>query len=154
MRASANRSRPPFRVARSIDIDADVERVFALWSRYEDFPRVMENVRRVKRIDDRVLWDVDIGGRQVVWEARIVETVPGKRIRWQSSWGASHSGEVRFAWLPGARTRLVVEIEFRTRGLLEYLGARAGLVDTHVGRDLDRFRRFAEGLARDEGEGH
>jgi uncharacterized membrane protein len=129
----------------SIRIAAPVGEVFARWSRVEDFPRVMESVRRTKRIDERcVLWDADILGRQVVWEARILESVPGKRIRWTSRSGAYNAGEVRFEPLAEDRTLLCVEIEYRPRGLIERLGASLGLVDFHVRRDLELFRRFVE----------
>ena len=145
----------PHHLTRSIEIDADRERVFARWTGYEDLPRLMESVRRVKCIDARrLLWDVDVAGRQVVWEARIVELNPGRLVRWTSSWGAPHAGEVRFAAIPGGGTRIGVEIEYRPRGLLERMGARLGLVDAHVGRDLACFKRFLEGLRRDEKLAH
>jgi len=133
------------RLEASIDVAAPVAEVFARWSRVEDFPRLMESVRRTKRIDARcVLWDVDILGRQVVWEARILESVPGKRIRWTSRSGAYNAGEVSFEALDEGRTRMDVVIEYRPRGLIERLGASLGLVDLHVRRDLELFRRFVE----------
>lgn len=129
----------------SIEIDEDVETVFAHWNRFEAFPRFMDSVRRAKRIDaQHVLWDVEIAGQQVVWEARIVEFVPDKLLRWESSWGAANSGEVRFEPLAGGRTRLTVDIAFRPRRALERLGARSGLVDLHVRRELERFRYLVE----------
>lgn len=122
-----------------------MEQVFARWSRCEDFPGLMESVRRTKRIDERrSLWDVDILGRQVVWEAQLVESVPQERIRWASSWGAPHAGEVRFEALAEGGTRVSVAIEYRPRGLVEQLGARLGVVDLHVQRDLALFRRSVE----------
>jgi uncharacterized membrane protein len=96
-----------FTLRESIEIDEEVETVFAHWNRFEDFPLFMESVRRTKRIgEQRVLWDTDIAGRQVVWEARIVESVPEKLVRWESSWGAPNSGEVRFDALPHVRRDL------------------------------------------------
>lgn len=143
-------SRRRFSVERSIEIDACLERVFDRWSRYEEFPHFMECVRHTKQIDERrVLWDVDITGRQLVWEARIVETVPDELIRWESVWGASNRGEIHFEPLSDCRTRLTVVIEYRPRGVLEQLAARARLVDLQVRRDLARFRRVVERLRPD-----
>lgn len=137
--------RTRFRVERSIEVDAAIGRVFSRWSRYEDFPRFMESVRRTKRIDDRrMLWDVDILGRQFVWEALVVENNPEKSICWNSTWGVSNRGEVRFESLSDDRTRITIEIEYRPRGFLECLGARSGLVDLHVSRDLAHFRSVIE----------
>ncbi len=134
-----------FTLRESIEIDEEVETVFGHWNRFEDFPRFMESVRRTKCIgENRVLWDVDIAGRQIVWEARIVESVPEKLVRWESSWGAPNSGEARFDALSDGRTRLTVSIEFRPHRVLEHLGARFGLPDLHVRRDLERFAHFVE----------
>jgi uncharacterized membrane protein len=155
MMRSLRRRRAPrgcFHLARSVEIDAGVGRVFALWTRYEDFPRVMDSVRRTRRIDERcVLWDVDVAGHQLVWEARILESVPEKRIRWESRGGAPHAGEVCFEALPDGRTRLEVAIEYQPRSFLERLGARLGLPDAQVARELACFRRHVERLARDDG---
>lgn len=133
------------RARHAIEIDADVERVFGQWSRLEDLPRIMEGVRHVQRIDARrSLWDVDIAGRQVVWEAEVVECVPLKRIRWASRRGAANVGEVAFEELPGGRTLLTVDLCYGPRGFLEGLGARLGLVDRRIEADLARLRHAVE----------
>lgn len=140
-----------FELCESIVIDREVASVFAHWNRFEEFPRFMGSVRRTKRIDGQcVLWDIDIAGHQVVWEARIVELVPEKLMRWESRWGAANAGEVHFEALEGPRTRVTVRIEFEPRRALARLGARFGLVDRHVRRDLDHFRRFVESVGPDE----
>jgi uncharacterized membrane protein len=140
-----------FTLRESIEIDEDVASVFVRWNRYEDFPRFTDSVRRTKRIDEEcVLWDIDIMGHQVVWEARIVESVPEKLVRWESSWGASNWGEVRFEAVSGGRTHLTVSIGFQPQRVLEHLGARFGLVDLYVRRDIERFREFVESVRQDE----
>lgn len=141
-----------FALCESIEIDDAIDSVFAHWNRYEEFPRFMESVCRTKRINqERVLWDVDIAGHQIVWEARIVEFTPLKLVRWVSSWGSTHAGEVRFDEVADGRTALTVEISYQPQGVLERLGARLGFADLHVRRDLERFRAFVESHPR-EGE--
>jgi uncharacterized membrane protein len=140
-----------FESEESIEIDADVHRVFTHWRRIEGFPRMLESVRRTKRIDERrALWDVDILGHQVVWESTVERIVPQQLIRWRSTWGARNTGEVRFEPLPGARTRLTVQIAYRPKGLLERLGAHLRLVGFHLRRDLARFKAFVERLPAEE----
>jgi uncharacterized membrane protein len=140
-----------FTVRESIQIEDDIASVFAKWNRVEAFPRFMESVRHTKRIDgQRVLWDIDIAGRQIVWEARIVELIPEKLVRWESSWGAPNQGEVHFEDLADHRTRLAVSIEFCPQRAVEHLGARIGLVDQCVRRDLQRFRNHVEQAPREE----
>lgn len=139
----------PFHAIASTEIDAPTDAVFDRWTRYEELPRLTRSVRRVKCIDaSQILWDAEIAGRQVVWEARVVEHVPPKLVRWESRWGAANRGEVRFEVLSDGGTRLEVEIEFRPRSLLERLGARLGLLDLPLRRDLERFRYAVEREAR------
>ena len=138
-------SRGTRRVRCSIDIDVEVATVFDRWSRFESLPQWMDGVRRTKQIGDRrVLWDADVAGRQLVWEAEILECVPGKRIRWESRWGAPNAGEVTFEALSDRRTRLTVDLRFRPRDWLERIGARLDLVGSRIRRDLDQFRRCIE----------
>lgn len=140
-----------FSLSETLEVAAPPALVFEYWVRYEEFPAFMESVRRTKCIDERrVLWDIDVMGRQIVWEARITRIVPNRVVRWESTWGASHAGEVRFEALAEGRTRLTAEIDYRPRGLLQQLGARVALLDLHVRRDLERFRSFVEQRARDE----
>lgn len=135
------------RLAEAILIEAPPDEVFAQWMRLEELPLLLECVRRVKCLDERrSLWDVDLAGRQLVWEAHIVEQVPGKLLRWESSRGATHSGRMTFQALPNGRTRLEVEIDVVPGSLIEWLAARLGWVSVHVRFDLGRFREFVESL--------
>ncbi|NNL67133.1 MAG: hypothetical protein HKP30_12880 [Myxococcales bacterium] len=132
-------------MSRSLPIAAPVERVFDHWTRLERLPEILTNVRRVKRIGDRrSLWDVDVAGRQIVWEAEEVERIPHKTLRWVSTWGAEHRGCVGFTRLDDGGTRLDVEIEIRPRNLLERLGVWLGPVGSALSEDLSRFARFVE----------
>lgn len=137
------RSRRPQQLERSITIGEPRERVFAEWIRYEELPRKMEGVRRIKCIDpEHVLWDVEIGGRQVVWEARISEVVPPERIAWTSTWGVRNRGSVRFEARTATQTRVTVRIDFHPRGWLETLGAWFDIPARAVADALAGFRAF------------
>lgn len=128
-------------------IDADPRAVFDLWLQLEHLPEILDGVRRVKRIGSRrVLWDVDVAGRQLVWEAELTAVEPGKRIAWESRWGTPNRGELRFGRLAEGGTRVEVDIRFEARGLLERIGARFGLVRRRVQADLVRFGRFVHHL--------
>ncbi len=130
----------------SIEVDTAVESAFALWRRIEDLPLILDCIRRVMWVDDRrALWDADILGRQVVWEARIVESTPNKTLAWESIWGTPNAGIVHFEPLSAQRTRMTVEISFQPRGFIERLGVRFGILGTVVQRDLERFKKMAEG---------
>lgn len=133
------------RIESAVEIEAARAEVFDLWLQLEDLPQILDGVERVKRLGgERVLWDVDVAGHQLLWEAEITRVEPGERIAWRSRWGTPNAGEMRFRPIGDDRTRLEVEIEFRPSGLLERLGAFLGLARRQVEADLSCFRRFVE----------
>lgn len=148
MRAEADPAEMPRHLVRcSIEIDAEPDRIFDLWLQLEDLSQIMDGVRRVKCVNDRcVLWEADIAGRQLVWEAEVLESQRPKRIAWASRSGTPNRGEVLFERASSGRTRIDVRIECQPNGLLERLGARLGLPRRQVESDLLRFRRFVEAL--------
>jgi uncharacterized membrane protein len=144
-------TRKPHHVRRSVEIAAPCARVYDLWTRFEDFPRWTDAVRRTKRIDaHHVLWDAEVAGRQLVWEAEILEAVPGRCLRWRSVWGAKHAGEIRFVELDAARTRVTVALDLWPKGWLERLGARLGVVAACLEHDLERLAGSIERASRRE----
>lgn len=133
------------RIHTVVEIDAPPSQVFDLWTRFETLPRVLDGVRRVKCISEtRTLWDVDIAGRQIVWEAETTAFEPNERIAWESRWGKCNDGELRFHRTIDGRTRLSVSIQFEANTLFERLAARFGLVGQQVESDLSLFRRHVE----------
>jgi uncharacterized membrane protein len=135
-------------VERKVEIDVAVDLVYAQWCRWEEMPYIMDGVRRTKVVDAaHVLFDAEVAGRQVVWEAEIVERVPEKLIRWESRWGASNAGEVRFSAPSERRTQLSVMIEFEPRSWLGRVGAWLGLVGLQLQHDLSCFGAFVERAA-------
>ncbi|HXH81603.1 MAG TPA: SRPBCC family protein, partial [Candidatus Tectomicrobia bacterium] len=85
---------------KTINIDAPVEEVFDLWSRYENFPRFMSHVREVTRTaEGRSHWVVTgPGGLSIEWDTEESARVPNRIIAWRTVPGSiiGHSGIVRF----------------------------------------------------------
>jgi uncharacterized membrane protein len=158
-RASA-RPRLGAHVECSVTIEAPAATVYESWTCYEGLPALMPSVRRVKQIDPtRILWDVEIAGRQIVWEARVVDHVPDRLVRWYSSAGRPNRGEVRFEAVEPSRaddaprTRLTVEIEFAPEGPVERLAARFGLAARRIREELEGFARHVETIAASSSDG-
>ncbi|MBS1118506.1 MAG: cyclase [Deltaproteobacteria bacterium] len=113
------RGSEPIAVHKAITVRAPVEDVFDLWSRVENFPRFMEHVRHVERIDDkRSRWTVDgPGGVPIRFETELTHTEPGREIAWRTVPGQAveHSGRVRFERaFEGAR--IEVDMTYRPPG--------------------------------------
>ena len=101
-------------VRKTLHVEAPVEKVFAFWTDYQNFPRFMHNVREVQVREDLSHWVV-IGpaGLPVEWNARLVEAEPNAFLRWRSVFGSAvkHEGVVRFE-PRGAGTRVTVHLRY------------------------------------------
>lgn len=129
----------------SVDVDAPVPVVYERWTRFEDFPRFMEGVEEVRRVDERTLhWIAEIGGQRREWQARITEEIPDQRIAWTSTSGEKNGGAVSFQRLEDVRTRVTVQMEYDPEDLIGKVGDILGFVTRRLEADLERFKRAVE----------
>jgi uncharacterized protein (TIGR02271 family) len=146
-------------IERSIDLNVPVHTAYQQWTRFEEFPRFMEGVEAVRRVDaKRLHWVANIGGTRKEWDAQITEDVPDQRIAWRSEAGEFTAGVVTFQPLAADRARMTVRFDYEPQGVKETLGDWLGLVSRRVEGDLERFKQFVEthgreGAAR-PGTGH
>jgi len=106
---------------KSITIDRPIDDVYAFWRNFENFPQFMPHVESIDvRDDGRSHWVVKgPAGRQVEWDAEIIEDSPGETIAWRSLPGADvpNAGRVRFEPAPGGRGTVVrVELAYDMPG--------------------------------------
>src|SRR5215211_4306136 len=96
-------------VEKSIEVDVPVSTAYNQWTQFEEFPRFMEGVERVKQIDDTHLhWEAEIAGKREEWEAEITEQKPDERVAWTAREGKGNSGVVTFHRLDDNRTKVMV----------------------------------------------
>ena len=109
----------PIVLNKSIYVEAAPERVFELWSNYENFPRFMSNVQEVRDLGgDRSHWVVKgPAGSVVEWDARLTDSRRGEVLAWQSEADADvqNSGQVRFT-PEGKGTRVSVYMAYTPPG--------------------------------------
>jgi uncharacterized membrane protein len=132
-------------IEKTIEVDRPVSAVYAQWIQFEDFPKFMEGIKEVRKIDDKYLrWEAEIGGKSKKWDAEIFEQVPNQRIEWRSTSGAENSGTVTFVSLAPTKTRVILHLSYDPKGLFENLGDNLGIVSSKVAGDLNRFKAFIE----------
>jgi uncharacterized protein (TIGR02271 family) len=132
-------------IERSIELNVPVQRAYQQWTRFEEFPRFMEGVESVQRLDTKRLhWVATIGGTRKEWDAQITEDVPNERIAWRSEAGEYTAGLVTFQPLAADRSRLTVRFAYEPQGVKETLGDWLGVVSRRVENDLERFKTFVE----------
>jgi uncharacterized protein (TIGR02271 family) len=140
-------------IERSIDLNVPVQVAYQQWTRFEEFPRFMEGVEAVRRLDaKRLHWVANIGGSHKEWDAQITEDVPNERIAWRSEAGEFTAGVVTFQPLSADRTRMTVRFDYEPHGVKETLGDWLGLVSRRVENDLERFKAVVEAEGRGAAE--
>lgn len=135
-----------------IDVDVDVHTAYNQWTQFEEFPRFMEGVKEVRQLDDRrLLWRVDVAGKDVEWEAVITEQIPDERVAWKSTSGAQNSGVVTFHRLSDNQSRVTLQMTYEPEGFMERVGDALGVFRSRVKGDLERFKQFIESRGQETG---
>jgi hypothetical protein len=136
----------------SLEVNAPVGAVYGQWTQFEEFPRFMEGVIEIQRHDaKRLLWKVNIGGKDKEWEAEILEQIPDSRIVWESVDGTQNRGVIAFEPLDLDRTRITLTMEYEPEGFLERAGDALGIPSSQVEGNLKRFRDLIERREMEDG---
>ena len=137
----------------SIEVNLPISTVYNQWTQFEDFPHFMKGVCEVRQIDDTHLhWRAKIGGKEMQWDAEITEQVPETRIAWRSTSGAKNEGVVKFYKISDSITRIVLQMDYGPKGIIEEIGDALGLVKMRTSGDLKRFKEFLENRGKETGE--
>lgn len=133
-------------IERSVEIEAPASTAYGVWTRFEQFPKFMEDVEEVRQTDDRHLhWRASVFGQTEEWDAEITEQIPDKRIAWTSRGGATNAGVVTFHRLSDDRSKVMLQLQYEPQHLPEKIGDALGMLTRRVEGDLERFKQFVEG---------
>lgn len=132
-------------ITESIDLEVPVRTAYNQWTQFEEFPHFMDGVQSVDQIDDTHLhWVAEAGGKQHAWTAEITEQHPDERVAWKAIDGHGNAGVVTFHRLGEAETRVTVQMEHATDGLMDQIGSALGMDSRRVKGDLERFKDLME----------
>ena len=130
-------------VGASILVDAPVHWVYEHWTRVEEFPKFMNAVREVRRIEgNRFYWRVERGGREYESILEIVLQIPERRIAWRTISGAESAGVVGFDPLPEDKTL----VSFKMKYSPDAGWSNSAALLTRVRKRLENFKVFIESL--------
>ncbi len=133
------------KIRKSIEVNVPLHIAYNQWTQFEEFPRFMEGIKEVKQIDDTKLhWRAEIMGREIEWDAKIIEQAPHRVISWESTTGARNSGTVSFESSGGDRTHIILDLEYEPRGAIERVNDIREAISNQVEGDLQRFKEFIE----------
>ena len=139
-------------IEQSIEVEVPVSTAYNQWTQFEEFPSFMDGVDSVKQTDDTHLhWVASIGGHTEEWDAEITEQTPDQRIAWKATSGKGNAGAVTFHHISDQRTKIMLQLDWETEGMVEALGAMLGQDDRKVKGDLDRFKELIEQRGAESG---
>ena len=143
-------------VEKTLLVGAPSDRVWELWSNFEDFPRFMAHLREVRKIEEgRSHW-VAVGpaGVPAEWEAIVTDWVPGQFIGWCSVEDSpvETSGQVRLRPVSDRETQIDVQLTYTP--LVGAAGqALASLLGANPKRAVDEDLRRLKSLLEDQQAG-
>lgn len=131
------------RIEQSIEINAPVRTVYQRLLQFEEYPRFMQGVHAVRRLDDTHLhWRADIGGKETEWNAEITEQVDERSIAWRNTSGPKSEGKASFEAIAPDKTLVKLEMEAETAALRhpDAIGSKTPKGE----HDLSRFKKMIE----------
>lgn len=133
------------RVEKDVTVNAPIERVYGMWTDFENFPKFMEHVDSVvKTGDGQYHWKAKIGPFEKEWDAEVKGLVENRTVTWCSTSGAENAGAVMLSER-GHLTQMHVVIEYEPTWLEAIGDTILGTLTHSVEEDLERFKRMAEG---------
>jgi uncharacterized membrane protein len=140
------------KVEKSFTIQRDRQELYDFWRNFSNLPRFMRHLESVTVLDDKRSHWVAKGplGKDVEWDAEIINEIPGEMIAWRSTENADipNTGSVWFKIEPSGRGTVVkVNLEYQPPA-----GALGALVaklfgeepNQQVRDDLRRFKALME----------
>ena len=139
-------------IEESVEVEVPVSTAYNQWTQFEEFPSFMDGVDKVQQIDETHLhWVASIGGHEEEWDAEITEQTPDQRIAWKATTGKENAGVVTFHRIEENRTKIMLQLDWESEGMIEALGAAIGQDDRKVKGDLERFKELIEARGAESG---
>jgi uncharacterized membrane protein len=142
-------------VEQAVDVNVSVSAAYDQWAQFESFPRWMEGVESVERIDDgRLHWIAlvrtefaTVEGETRQWDARITGRDRDRRISWESVAGPGekpNTGEVSFEPRGESSCRVTFSIGWEPEAGMETPEELLRAMHQVMAADLARFKDLIE----------
>ena len=138
------------KVEKQIEINAPVEEVFALFSRFDHFARWMKGIKNVEWIaPKRMCWTAEApDGQPLEWEAEVTELEPGRHVAWHSIGGNLEAeGDARFETTAQGTTLMHLALGYEQQQWQadeKTVAAFVNNLEQRLEDDLIWFRLYAE----------
>ena len=128
----------------TIEVAADIRKVYDAWAAFEDFPVFMEVVERVDLVpDDSLHWVAVVEDDVIEWDADIVEHIPEQSVSWSAVDGRE-TGKVAFEKVGADRTKVHYQLEYDPKAWEGEPDKTRRWMRKRVDQDLKAFKAFIE----------
>ena len=139
-------------IEESVEVNVPAGTAYNQWTQFEEFPKFMKGVLEVRQLDPTHLhWRAVVAGKEQEWDSEITEQIPDTRIAWHSTSGAKNAGVVTFHKISDSTTRIMLQMDYAPRDVVEGIGDALGLVKMETRNNLKCFKEFLEGRGKETG---
>ena len=132
-------------IQRIVDVRVPARAAYAQWASFESFPRFIEGVHRVRRVDTWLTrWETRIREVRREFDVEIIARHPGELIAWNAVDGLAHGGMVTFTQLGGDDTLVRLMIRYEPDLLPRQSATALAALCAELTDDLQRFKRLVE----------
>lgn len=133
-----------------IEIDLPLAKVYELLSNPVDFPKFLERIDKVERVNSQTFeYKTKIGDEEYSWTTNLIDNLRNTRFAWITiSGNLNQTGTIRFTPLDnGERTRVEFSLDYRTffGEPEEELASFIEDSPAQLAKDLEKFKELAEG---------
>lgn len=132
-----------------IEVDLPLAKVYELLSNPVEFPKFLDRIDRVERINSQTFeYKTKIGDEEYHWTTNLIDNLRNTRFAWITINGnLNQTGTIRFTPLDnGNRTRVDFSLDYRTffGDPTEELGKFIEESSAQLVKDLKKFKELAE----------
>lgn len=137
------------KIEQSIEVNVPVRTAYDQLTRFEEYPRFIENVAEVRQVDERHLhWHTKTSNLDMQWDAEITQQVPERCIAWRNTNGPMYEGRIELQKTGEDKTTLKVTMECEPKQqMLAQHGDAQKMIAQRTEHDLLRFKKFIETVA-------
>jgi uncharacterized membrane protein len=128
----------------TIEVDADVHKVYDAWTAFEDFPAFMEVVERIDLVsEDSLHWVAMVEDDLIEWDADVIEHVPDQSVSWRALDGRE-TGKVAFGKIGADKTKVHYELQYDPKAWDGEPDTIRHWMRRRVDADLNAFKTYIE----------
>ena len=131
-------------VDNTIEVEADIRKVYDTWTAYEDFPKFMEVIERVDLVPDYSMhWVAVVEDDIVEWDVDLVEHIEDQSVSWSAPDG-KETGKVTFEKVGADKTKLHYQLDYDPKAWDGEPDKVRRWMRKRVDEDLKTFKEFIE----------